>query len=50
MTAVDVNPQKRNAQSQLLILDSQEVMNSARGAGFEAICYQHSHVVGEGRR
>jgi hypothetical protein len=127
LTAIDVNPRKRIAQSELLILDAQEVMNSfmvgglpdagrfhdtmrpimdrvagrrhspvraygevvdvlwrngqeaaaislevlwnqliapgmcslmcgysseqvGRGGGFEAICHQHSHVVGEGRR
>ena len=126
LAAIDVNPQKRIAQSELLILDAQEVMDSfmvgglpdegrfhhtmrpimdrvagnnhspvraygemvdvlwrngqeaaavslemlwnqliapgkcslicgyasdhvGRGAGFEAICHQHSHVVGEGR-
>jgi CheY-like chemotaxis protein len=127
LTAIDVNPRKRVAQSELLILDAQEVMNSfmvgglpdtecfldtmrpimdsvagskhrpvrvygeivdvlwrngeeaaaaslevlwsrliapgkcslicgysseqvGRGDGFEAICHQHSHVVGESRR
>jgi hypothetical protein len=127
LTAIDVNLRKRIAQSELLMLDAQEVMNSfivgglpdserfhdtmrpimdrvagrrhppvrvygemvdvlcrngqeaaavslemlgnqlvapgkcslicgysskqvGRGDGFEAICHQHSHVVGEGRR
>ncbi len=127
LTAIDVNPRKRIAQSELMILDAQEVMNNfmvgglpdvgrfhdtvgpimdkvagprhspvraygemvdvlwrnsqeaaaislevlwnqliapgkcslmcgysseqvGRGAGFEAICHQHSHVIGEGRR